>query len=162
MASEFSGQIDIDIRLRRIVAMALSEPWERAQVLLRHAINDGGGVNEARYFYASRRPISGGTGDDINLRAVTNRLGSALVYSTLRALIVHNRSTEPDELCKVAGDVMSVIAGDFLHSIVVRPGGTLVLLAPRDGYTIGEFVANTLSIEAPDEDIEIDLLLVGS
>lgn len=162
MASEFTGQIDIDIRLRRLVAMAISEPWERSHVLLQHAINNGGGVNEARYFYASRRTIAGGSGDDINLRAVTDRLGTTLVYSTLRALIVHNRSTEPECVCEVKGSIMSFIAGAYQHSILVPAGGSLVLLAPRDGYPVIDSVTDNLTLEAPDDDVDIDLILLGT
>lgn len=163
MASELQGQLNVNVRLARLVDMDLSEPWERLAYALAIAINDGGGVNEARYFYASRRSIEGGSGDEIGLRTITNRLGSSsLVFATLRGLIVHNRSTDPDALCVVGGDIMSYIMGNFASSIVVRPGGSLCLLAPRDGYTIGELVANRLSIDAPDESIEVDLVLIGS
>lgn len=162
MASDFTGQIDIDIRLRRRVAMAISEPWERAEVLLRHAINDGVGINEAKYFYASRRTVSSLSGDDIALTAVPDRLGGSQSYTTIRALILHNRSSGPGCVCEVMGNIMSFIAADFSHSILVPAGGSLVILAPRDGYPVIDSVADTLTLAAPDDDVEVDIILLGT
>lgn len=162
MASEFAGQIDVHVRLRRLVTMAISQPWERCEVLLRNAIGNGDGANEARYFYASRRPIAALTGDDITLTSVTDRLSVSQSYTTIRALIVHNRSTGPGCVCRVSGSIMSFVAGDSAHSVLVQAGGSLVLLAPRDGYPVIETVSDSLSLDAPDQDIVVDLILLGT
>lgn len=154
VASTFTGQIDARVRVSRSNNGSLASRTEHLAYSIANAINQGTGIGEAQYMYCVQDAVDTFTGSDVLLTGITDRLGQVITFTTIRALIVHNRS-DTGVMRFVAPGLMGH-ASDWL---VVRPGGTAILLAPRDGYTVG---AGGVTFEGVSGDSPYDLIVIGS
>lgn len=162
MASIFSGQIDLQVRASRTVPGSLSIPAEILSLAEAIPLDNGSGVYEALRFFSLHDHLEPMVAEDIFLTGIEDALGDALSFSTIRALIIKNHATDPAAIVTVSGPIFSVIGADYSDAIKIRAGGCLVLLAPRDGYAITAEVTDQISLASGSEEIEFDLILIGT
>lgn len=158
--SVFSGQIDILARAARVIPPPLSSSIETASLRQSWPISDGTAPRGARRMVSGRTSVAPLTGNQLLLTNAVDRLGDTFDFETVRALIVRNRSDSHS--LSVYGSIMSVIQGDLSYSITVRPGGTLVIVAPEDGYSVTPSVTDGLGFEPIGGEVEYDYIIIGT
>lgn len=163
--SILSGSIDIREALRRTNANALSTPSEDCSYNIAQALANGTGVGEAQYFYSRRLSLAGAAQTLDIYGGLTDGLGATLNFATVRALIIHNRSSTTGHILTIGNAASNQFAG-FLgavdDTVILRPGGTIVLLAPRDGYPVTQAAADLLKLDPGANTFDVDVIIVGT
>ena len=163
--SVLSGSIDIRAALRRTNANALSTPSEDCSYSIAQSLANGTGVGEAMYFYSRRLSLAAAPQTLDIYGGLTDGLGTTLNFATVRALIVHNRSSTAGHVLTIgnaASNQFASFLGAANETVIVRPGGTIVLLAPRDGYTVVQSSADLLKLDPGANTFDADVIIVGT
>lgn len=166
MASVFAGQIDLRIAARRTNANALSTPAEDLAYAIALTLTDGTSADQAKYFYAQRLSMAGAAQTLDVYGSLTDGQGATLNFATIRAIYIKNRSA-------VAGEILSIGAaasnplGGFLadaasDKLVLRPGGSVLLMAPTDGYTVTNSSADQLKLDPGIKTFDVDVIIIGT
>lgn len=132
---------------------------------IQQTITNGTGANQAQQHWSDIRTLAG-TSETLDLAgALTNAFGSTVTFATLRAIIIRNlSSTAGHDL--IVGGAAAPIAGLFgdaaSDKLKIRAGGTLVLLAPLDGYTITATSADGLKLDSGANTFNYEIILIGT
>jgi hypothetical protein len=160
-----SGSIDIRVGVRRTNPNALSTPSEDCQYPINLVLADGTSPNQAQYFYSRRLSLAGSAQTLDIYGGLTDGLGTTLNLATVRALIIVNRSTTAGQILTIgnaASNQFSGFLGGATQTIVLRPGGTIVLLAPLDGYTVTNGSADLLKLDPGANTFDVDVIIVAT
>lgn len=118
-------------------ASTLDAPYQGrgvSSVDFRQRWTDGTGNNEADLHGQVEQAVAGSGNVDLDLRAIEGPDGDALNGVELAGLIIE---VPADASGNISVKVASANGVDFLDgttdSVVLRPGGVMVLLYPRDG-----------------------------
>lgn len=74
---------------------------------------------------------------NINLAAMPNVFGDAVAFGAVKFLCVQGATNEAVQIGGAAADAFDAWLGDGSDSVAVAQGGTFMLTAPGDGYTVG-------------------------
>lgn len=98
---------------------------------------NGSGDFQADKLQASLRTLASATTEDIDIRgAAVDPLGNAANMTVLKALEIISSPDNTTDLT-IGGDANSVpFLGAVGHTIVIKPGGRLIWVAPKTGVTV--------------------------
>jgi hypothetical protein len=98
---------------------------------------DGTGSGQAAKVYSSVRTLATNTTEDLDMAgSLTDPLGVAVTFATIKAVVIRSDAANTTNLT-LFGDANSVpILGAAAHTIVLRPGGAFVWVAPQTGVTV--------------------------
>lgn len=166
MASVLTGQIDINVAARRKITGGLSTPTEDLAYAIALTLENGTGVNQAQYFYNATLAFSISTPQTLDVfGSLVDGLGVTMNFATVRAIIIKNKSETAGQILTVGGAASNQFAGmfsDVSDKLVIRPGGTAILLAPRDGYTVTTGTADQLKFDPGAAAFSADVIIIGT
>ncbi|RBQ21621.1 hypothetical protein DP939_02610 [Spongiactinospora rosea] len=113
-------------------------------------LTDGAGLNQANRIWSDQRTLAASASEDIDLAGtLTDPFGATITLARVKALIVS----------AAVGNVNNVVLGNAAangwvgpfgaaeHTLAVRPGGVLALLAPdATGYAVTAGTADLLHV----------------
>lgn len=113
--------------------------------------------------YAARLTSSGTNIDLDNGASIQDVFGNFLTFTTVRGILVVNRSAVTGETCTVTGDFLTTVmesggAGGF----IIKPGGRWYIEAPVDGYTVAAGTGDNLVFTFVNTTLGIDVFIWGS
>ena len=125
---------------------------------------------DANQMWRDRRFVTtGSTTDDLDLSgSLTNVFGETVSFSTIRALIIHNRATVVGDDLDVGGaaanPLTSIHDGSGTAKYTIRASGIDFKWAPLDGYAVSGGSADTLRIThaGSTEAIYYDIVIIGT
>lgn len=163
--SQFSGGVDLRVSARRQVTGGLSTPTEDLAYSIAQSITNGTGAGQALYAASKRQSLAGAPVTLDLYGGLTDGLGTTLNFATICAMVIRNRATTSGHTLTIGNAASNQFAG-FLggatQTIVLRPGGTLVLLAPNDGYTVTNGSADLLKLDPGANTFDVDYIIIGT
>lgn len=111
-------------------------------------LTDGSGSGQANKLWDAVRSVASGANDDIDLNgALTDPFGVAVNFSTVKAIIIRADGANTTNL--TVGNGTNPFVGPFgaaAHTLQLKPGGVIVLVAPQTGWTVTAATADILRI----------------
>lgn len=111
---------------------------------------DGVGADQAKEVFADTRTLTASSNEDLDLSGVLlDAFGVAIVLTKIKALIVKADPTNVNDVVvgAAASNAISTIFGATTHTVKVKPGGLLVLVAPDvNGYGVTAATADLLRV----------------
>lgn len=132
-----------------------------------HTWTSGTDAAQANQVFHDQRTLSASATEDLDLAGgLTDAYGTTLTFTKIRALIVQAAAANTNNVL-VGGAAAAQFAtwvSDATDKIVVRPGGTLALIAPdATGYAVTATTGDILRIanSAGTTSVTYDLILIG-
>lgn len=126
------------------------------------AIADGSGDGQMNALYQAERNLGATTSENLDLYGgLTNSFGTTMNFATVKLIIVINDTV--GDLYVGGGNFSAILNGGTTDEIVIKAGGTLVLVAPNTGYTVTDSSADLLKIEnAAGSAIDYQIIIGGT
>jgi hypothetical protein len=111
---------------------------------------DGAGANQANRVWASRRTLGASANESLDLAAtLLDAFGVAITFARVRALIIAPNAANTNNVAVGGAAANGFLGwvGTATDTIVVRPGGLLVLVAPDAvGYVVTPATGDLLKV----------------
>lgn len=131
------------------------------------SLSSGTGANQASNFFHDQRTLSASASEDLDLAGVlTNGFGTTLTFTKIKAIIIHAAAGNTNNVV-IGGAVSNTFinwVADPTDKIVVRPGGTFILVAPdATGYGVTAGTADLLHIanSGAGTSVTYDVVIIG-
>ncbi|WP_233507239.1 hypothetical protein [Spongiactinospora gelatinilytica] len=113
-------------------------------------LTDGAGLNQANRIWSDQRTLAASASEDIDLAGtLTDPFGATITLARVKALIVSATVGNVNNVV-LGGAASNGWVGPFgadTHTLAVRPGGVLALLAPdATGYAVTASTADLLHV----------------
>ncbi|MFG1247620.1 hypothetical protein [Xanthobacter flavus] len=113
------------------------------------AFADGLTDFKADRLWCDERTLSASSADSLDLAGgLTDSAGAAITFAKVRAIVVKAALANSADIV-VGGAASNTFTGPFggaTHTVAVRPGGTLVLCAPKTGWPVTASTGDILKI----------------
>ncbi|GAA3077830.1 hypothetical protein [Streptosporangium carneum] len=111
---------------------------------------DGTGLNQANRLWSDERTLAASASEDLDLAGVlTDPFGASITFARVKGLIVAAPLANANNVV-VGGASSNPFVGPFgagTHTVAVRPGGLLVLMAPdATGYAVTAGTGDLLKV----------------
>lgn len=165
-------------------APELSTPRDRANHRSTYDFDDGTGSLQCNLLFHDRRRLTPSSPTDLLDLAgsLTDVFGNVLTLTVVKAIKVMNRgvpnASPATAWTMTAGEDLEIGAGSAAitsfwggasatgaEKIIVRSGGSLVLIAPHDGYVVTATTADILRISLEGtgaNDVDYDVIIAGN
>ena len=133
-----------------------------------NAFAEGNGLNQAEDVFSDQRTITASSTDSLDLSGgLTNIYGVSLTFTKIKAIIIKAAvgNTNDVGVLAPAANGLADIFGAVGDKVLIRPGGTLCLIAPTAaGYAVTAATADLLDIvnEAGGTSVIYDIIIVGA
>lgn len=111
---------------------------------------DGTGANQYQVAFSDERTTDS-TGEDLDLAgALTSSFGKTLTFTAVKVISVEASASNTNNVIMIGGThPISTLFADTSDGIVVRPGGTVTIVAPdTTGYGVTATSADDLMIKS--------------
>jgi len=113
-------------------------------------LSDGTGANQAKNFFTDTRTLTASANEDLDLSGVLlDAFGAAILFTKIKALIITADAANVNDVVVggAATNQVASIFGAVTHTIKVKPGGMLALVAPDvNGYAITAATGDLLRV----------------
>lgn len=129
---------------------------------------DGTGADSIKQIFADTRTLSASATEDLDLAGgLTNALGATLTFTKIRGLIVRAATGNTNNVIVGGAGSNGFVTwvGGATHTVTVRPGGLLVLLAPdATGYAVTASTGDLLKIanSSSGTSVSYDIVILGA
>lgn len=133
-----------------------------------YGMTTGTGAGQADKVYAATRTITASSNDDLDLNGVlVDALGALVPLLRVKALIVRAAAANVNNLIMGGGasNPVSTILAGTTPSITIRPGGSLVLVAPDAvAYAVTPATADILRFTngGAGSSVTYDVIIIGA
>jgi hypothetical protein len=134
----------------------------------RFALADGSGLNQASKVFHDRRTLGASSTEDLDLSGVLlDAFGAVLTFTAIKGIFVAAEAANPEDVIVGGAATNGFIdwVGGATHTVTVRPGGALALIAPTAaGYLVTAATADLLRIGngGAGGSVTYDIVLFGA
>ena len=132
-----------------------------------HAFTDGSGANQAQKLFTDQRTLAASDNETLDLSGVlTDVFGATLTLTKIKAILVKAADGNTNNVI-VGGAASNAWIGPFgdaSDTVAVKPGGTMMLVAPdANGYAVTAGTGDLLKVanSAGGSAVTYDIVLVG-
>jgi hypothetical protein len=112
--------------------------------------SSGTGANQASNVFHDTRTISASSSENLDLAgSLTNAFGDTLTFTKIKAIAIHADAgnTNDVQVGGAASNAFNTWVGDDTDIVAVKPGGTLILVAPNSsGYAVTADTGDILKV----------------
>lgn len=129
---------------------------------------DGLGLNQAQKVFTDQRTLTASATEDLDLAGVlTDAFGAALTFTEIKAMAIKASASNTNNVIVGNATTNGFITwvGGAAHTVTVRPGGILLLVAPdATGYAVTAGTGDILKIanSAGGTSVVYDIVLIGN
>lgn len=129
---------------------------------------DGNGANQINRVWADTRTIAASANEDIDLAGtLVDAIGQTVTLARVRALIIRAAAANTNNLIVggAASNGFATWVGSATNTVIVRPGGMLVLVAPdATAYAVTAATGDLLRVanSAGGTSVTYDIVVLGS
>jgi hypothetical protein len=128
---------------------------------------NGTGDFQASKVFSDTRQLAASTSEDLDLAgSLAGPLGAAVVFATVKAILVKAAAGNTNNVVVGGASANQFVGpfGDAADTIAVKPGGTLLLTAPKTGWTVGAGTADLLKIgnSGAGSVVNYDIVILGT
>lgn len=167
MPGVFSGLTRVVIdAVYRDTSPDLSKP----STSISHVFSDTWVTGLGQRLFEDTLELAVSTPQTIDLNTITDPFGLVPNFTTIRGILIKNKSADAGEDLEVSGDFFFHVAAsgafivdwvDDAAKLTVRQGGTLFLTAPNDGYVVTADSADEITFDPAAKDFDVDVILWG-
>lgn len=157
---EVRGKLDATLDIGTVIHDILYGPSQ--------VFSNGTGLDQITQIFSDQRTLAASATEDLDLAGgLTNALGTTLTFTKIRGLIVRAAVANTNNVL-VGGAATNQFVTPFggtAHTVTVRPGGLLMLLAPdATGYAVTAGTGDLLKIANSSSGTSVlyDLILLGT
>lgn len=162
-----------DARLLMQLAANLTSPLDLSSVSAplpygkQFVFQDGSGLNQASKMWHDQRTITASGTDALDLAgSLVDPFGATITFARIKTLIISASSGNTNNVVMGAGtNPVTTIMGGTTPTLIVRPGGLFVLVAPdATGYAVTTATADVLQIanSAGTTSVSYDIVVIGA
>lgn len=156
-------RLQVDSKLTGVAD--LSSPTDQLKKILSVVLANGSGANQAQQHWHDERTLSA-TSENLDLAAsLTNGLGQTVTFSTVKTIIIYNKSTTSGQVIAVGGAAANQFVNWVANSsdiVRIGPGGFLALSSPVDGFAVVAGTGDQLKIDAGAATITYGIIIIGT
>ena len=125
---------------------------------------NGTGDNQANQFWqVSTNANASAKTYDLDAGTMLDDFGAAITFTTIKAILIHNKSTTSGQVLVIAGDFMTtVVMSGTTPTLKLDPGGLFYLTNPKDEYDVAAGTGDVISLDPASNNISFDLVLIGT
>lgn len=129
---------------------------------------DGSGAGQATNVFSDTRTLAASATENIDLAGtLTNALGAVISLTKVKALIIFAAAANTNDVVVggAASNGFSTPFGAAAHTVKVKPGGCMVLIAPdAAGYAVVAATADLLQVAngGAGTPVTYDIIVIGS
>lgn len=129
------------------------------------AFHNGSDVNEAERIFADKRTVAASTNDDLDLSGtLADVFGSTLAFTKVKGLLIRSEPANTQDIT-VGGGTNPFVSwlGGTTPTVVIKPGGLLLLVAPDDGgYEVTADTGDILRVSnGAGSEVTYDIVVFG-
>ena len=132
------------------------------------AFDDGTGANQINRVFADTRTLTASSTEDLDLAGgLTDALGTTITLTKVRALLIRPAAANANNVL-VGGATANQFSTPFgagTHTLTVRPGGLLLMVAPdATGYAVTAGTGDLLKIanSSSGTSVTYDIVILGT
>lgn len=167
MATNLAATIKAAINATYGNVLEFGEAVQRTQYNVAQAFTDGTGADQATKLWTDQRTIAASSNDDLDLAGgISDAFGAALTLTKVKALLIKAAATNVNDVV-VGGAASNQFLTPFgagTDKVKVKPGGTLVLIAPdATGYGVTAGTGDLLRVanSGAGSTVTYDIVIVG-
>lgn len=150
MATSFTGRIALSLAGELAKGLDVGSASYPASFGVTNSFDNGTGANQANELFTDTRTITASSSENLDLAgSLQDAFGATLTFTKIKALVITAAAGNTNDVV-VGGHPTAAIAtifGTTADTIVVKPGGTLALIAPdANGYGITATTADMLTV----------------
>lgn len=132
------------------------------------AWGDGTGLDSINQVWSDTRTLAASATEDLDLSgSLTNAIGASVAFTKIRGILVRAAVANTNNVIVGGASATQFVAwvGGATHTVTVRPGGLLLLLAPdATAYAVSGGSTDLLKIanSSSGSSVTYDILLLGS
>lgn len=129
---------------------------------------DGTGADQIKNIFADTRTLTASANEDLDLAGgLTNALGQTITFTKIRGILVRAAAGNTNNVIVggAASNQFVTPFGGTAHTVTVRPGGLLVMVAnDATGYAVTAGTGDLLRIanSAGSSSVTYDIVLLGT
>ncbi|MDT0306125.1 hypothetical protein RM780_04000 [Streptomyces sp. DSM 44917] len=154
------------------LSSALDLTTAEAPLALRRAValTSGTGAGQADLVFSDRRTLAASASEDLDLAGVlTDALGATVSFARIKGLIISAAAANTNNVIVGGASSNGFVSwvGGATHTVTVRPGATLALIAGQadaTGYAVTAGTGDLLHIanSAGSTSVTYDVVLIGA
>ena len=132
-----------------------------------HALTSGTGSGAADLMFSDTRTLTASSTENLDLAGVlTDAFGTALTFVTIKAIMIKASSANTNNVL-VGGAASNTFlnwVGDATDILVVKPGGTFLIVAPATGYAVTASTGDILKVanSSSGTSVVYDVVILGT
>lgn len=148
-------------------ALDLSSPLDELSKDYSVTLGSGNGANQGNSHFHDTRTLAASATEELDLAGgLTGPFGATVTFTKVKALIIRAASGNVNDVLIGGAAVNAWVApfGDATDVVKVKPGGTLVLIAPdANGYAVTAGTGDKLKVanSAAGTSVTYDVIVIG-
>lgn len=163
-----TSRLSVSLGATLTAALDLAEASVPLKAGAAFTLADGSGANQANRIWHDRRTLAASATEDLDLAGVlTDPFGATISFARIRAMLIKAAAANANNLIVGNASANGFISwvGGATHTVTVRPGGLLLLVAPdATAYAVTAATADLLKVanSAGGTSVTYDVVLLGS
>ena len=169
MANTFNGKITVTSDLTYSSTLDIGSATHKVNISDLTSFQDGEAANQAEVLFTDQRTLSASANEELDLSGTSlqDAFGNDVAFTSIKAMIITAASGNTNNVLVggAAVNAWSTWASDPTDEVVVKPGGTLVLIDPSaGGYAVTAGTGDLLRIEnsSSGTSVTYDITLIGT
>ena len=167
MAESLAATLRIVVDATLSISLDLSGSSQPLKYTQTYAFTDGAGANKAGQMFTDQRTLGASATEDLDMSGtLTNAFGTTVAFTNIKALVVSAAAGNTNDVDVGGAASNGVISffGDANDKLSVKPGGTIVLIAPdATGYDVTASTADLLTFtnSSSGTGVTYDIVVIG-
>lgn len=167
MAQSVTANIQVQVNALLSQAVGLGSGSVQINAKANNDFADGTGAGQAHLVWSSlQRSIAASSSEAHDLNAVlTDAFGNSIVMTKLKAVFIAASALNTNDVLLGGGSNPVALFADATDIIAIKPGGTLLLVAPTaGGYTVTAATGDLLKVANSSSGTAVvyDIVLLGA
>lgn len=167
MATTLAATVKAGVTATYANGLEFGSVQQTLQYSIVQAFGDGTGADQAQKLWTDQRTLAASATEDLDLAGgVSDVFGNVLTFTKVKALVIKAAAGNTNNVLVGGASSNGFITpfGGATHTVTVRPGGTLVLIAPdATGYAVTAGTGDLLKIanSAGSTGVTYDITVIG-
>ena len=167
MATSLQATVSAVISATYGNALDFGSVEQKIQYNQRSAFTDGSGADQAQKLFSDTRTLTASATESLDLAGgLTDVFGATLTLTKVKALLIKAAAGNTNDVVVggAASNQWAAPFGDVSDTVKVKPGGTLLLIAPdATGYAVTAGTGDILKVanSAGSTSVSYDIVIVG-
>lgn len=168
MATTLTARVALSLAAQLDKGLDVGSASYPATLGITNVFENGTGANQANELFTDTRTLTASATENLDLAGVlTDAFGTVLSFTKVKAIIVTAAAANTNDVV-VGGHATAAFApmfGDVTDTVVVKPGGTFVIVAPdANGYAVTATTADMLTVtnSAGGTSVTYTIAIVGT